>query len=46
VQVREHVALGELDPEHVVTPGIFVQRVVRIGDAGVALVGQAGEEAR
>ena len=30
VQVRECVPLGELDPELVVTPGIFVQRVVRI----------------
>jgi len=30
VQVRETVALGELDPEAVVTPGIFVDRVVRI----------------
>jgi len=30
VQVRETVALGELDPEEVVTPGIFVKRVVRI----------------
>jgi len=29
-QVRETVALGELDPEIVVTPGIFVHRVVRI----------------
>lgn len=29
-QVRETVALGELDPEIVVTPGIFVQRIVRI----------------
>ncbi len=29
-QVRETVALGELDPESVVTPGIFVQRIVRI----------------
>ncbi|MGH8686851.1 MAG: 3-oxoacid CoA-transferase subunit A [Burkholderiales bacterium] len=29
-QVRETVALGELDPETVVTPGIFVQRVVRV----------------
>jgi 3-oxoadipate CoA-transferase alpha subunit len=28
--VRETVQLGELDPENVVTPGIFVQRVVRI----------------
>src|SRR5882672_5201751 len=29
-QVRETVELGELDPEVVVTPGIFVQRVVRL----------------
>jgi 3-oxoadipate CoA-transferase alpha subunit len=29
-QVRETVELGELDPEKVVTPGIFVKRVVRI----------------
>ena len=28
VQVREAVALGALDPEVVVTPGIFVQRIV------------------
>ncbi|MFC4931574.1 3-oxoacid CoA-transferase subunit A [Massilia sp. GCM10023247] len=28
-QVAEIVALGELDPEHIVTPGIFVQRVVQ-----------------
>jgi 3-oxoadipate CoA-transferase alpha subunit len=28
-QVREIVALGELDPEAIVTPGIFVQRVVQ-----------------
>jgi 3-oxoadipate CoA-transferase alpha subunit len=27
-QVSEVVALGELDPEAIVTPGIFVQRVV------------------
>ena len=32
-QVRDSAALGELDPEHVVTPGIFVQRVVRIPSA-------------
>jgi 3-oxoadipate CoA-transferase alpha subunit len=28
VQVRRVVALGELDPEAIVTPGIYVQRVV------------------
>ena len=30
-QVSEVVALGELDPEHIVTPGIFVQRIVAQG---------------
>ncbi|HLS84804.1 MAG TPA: 3-oxoacid CoA-transferase subunit A [Burkholderiales bacterium] len=32
-QVREIVALGALDPESVVTPGIFVQRVVPVAAA-------------
>jgi len=32
-QVSEIVALGELDPEAVVTPGIFVQRVVSVATA-------------
>lgn len=31
VEVRELVELGALDPEHVVTPGIFVDRVVEVG---------------
>jgi 3-oxoadipate CoA-transferase alpha subunit len=31
VQVDEFVELGALDPEAVVTPGIFVDRVVRVG---------------
>lgn len=30
VQVKQTVELGEMDPEQVVTPGIFVQRVVNI----------------
>ncbi|MDK3257067.1 3-oxoacid CoA-transferase subunit A [Blastococcus capsensis] len=30
VQVREFVELGDLDPESVVTPGIFVDRVVQV----------------
>ena len=30
VQVRHAVTLGDLDPETIVTPGIFVQRIVRI----------------
>lgn len=33
VQVSEVVALGELDPEAIVTPGIFVQRVVQLDSA-------------
>ena len=28
--VHDIVALGALDPEHIVTPGIFVQRVVKV----------------
>jgi len=28
-EVEEIVELGELDPEHIVTPGIFVQRIVQ-----------------
>jgi 3-oxoadipate CoA-transferase alpha subunit len=31
VQVHEIVELGALDPEAVITPGIFVQRVVAVG---------------
>jgi 3-oxoadipate CoA-transferase alpha subunit len=30
VQARKVVGLGELEPEHIVTPGIFVQRVVEV----------------
>jgi 3-oxoadipate CoA-transferase alpha subunit len=30
VQVDQVVELGELDPEVIVTPGIFVQRVVKL----------------
>ncbi len=30
-EVAEVVALGELDPEVIVTPGIFVQRIVQVG---------------
>lgn len=33
-QVDEVLPLGALDPETVVTPGIFVQRVVAVGGAG------------
>ncbi|WP_274570961.1 3-oxoacid CoA-transferase subunit A [Neisseria leonii] len=29
-EVKEIVALGDLNPEHIVTPGIFVQHVVKV----------------
>jgi 3-oxoadipate CoA-transferase alpha subunit len=32
-QVHEIVNLGDIDPEAVVTPGIFVQRVVSVGES-------------
>jgi 3-oxoadipate CoA-transferase alpha subunit len=35
-QVREVVGLGGLDPEAIVTPGIFVQRIVRVPAGTVA----------
>ncbi len=40
-QVREVVPLGGLDPEAIVTPGIFVARVVPIGGAAVLSAPQA-----
>ena len=33
-EVEELVEPGEMDPEHVDTPGVFVQRVVEVGEAG------------
>lgn len=36
VQVHECVGVGQINPEHIVTPGIFVQRVVQVTDAYVA----------
>ncbi len=44
VQVRKIVALGAIEPEHVVTPSIFVDRVVEIPDPiseAEILLGQA-----
>jgi 3-oxoadipate CoA-transferase alpha subunit len=32
VQTKQLVATGDIDPEIVVTPGIFVNRVVEVGD--------------
>jgi 3-oxoadipate CoA-transferase alpha subunit len=34
-EVDEIVETGELDPEEVVTPGVFVNRVVKIGKGDV-----------
>ena len=33
VQARRIVEPGEIDPEHVITPGLFVDRIVEIADA-------------
>jgi 3-oxoadipate CoA-transferase, alpha subunit len=41
-QVREIVPLGALDPEAIVTPGIFVRRVVEVGGAVGVSRRQAG----
>ena len=32
VQTRKLVTAGEIDPEHVVTPGIFVNRIVQVSE--------------
>ena len=32
VQARKVVPPGDIDPEHVITPGIFVNRVVEVTD--------------
>jgi 3-oxoadipate CoA-transferase, alpha subunit len=42
-EVSEVVALGALDPEAIVTPGIFVQRIVKVADAA-AQRAPAGEK--
>lgn len=33
-EVEELVEPGELDPEHIDTPGVFVQRVIEVGEVG------------
>jgi 3-oxoadipate CoA-transferase alpha subunit len=40
-QVDQIVELGELDPEHIITPGIFVQRVVAVSGAGASSIANA-----
>ena len=34
-EVDEIVEVGEIDPEHVVTPGIFVDRIVKVPEGGL-----------
>jgi 3-oxoadipate CoA-transferase alpha subunit len=36
VQVDEIVPLGSIEPDHVMTPGVFVQRVVQVDTQGTA----------
>jgi 3-oxoacid CoA-transferase subunit A len=36
-EVEQLVEPGELDPEHIDTPGVFVQRVVEVGEVGKAI---------
>ena len=40
-QVDQIVELGELDPEHIITPGIFVQRVVAVTGAAASSIAKA-----
>ncbi len=35
VETEEVVSTGELDPDHIHTPGIFVHRIVKIGEDGI-----------
>jgi 3-oxoadipate CoA-transferase alpha subunit len=45
-QVDEIVPLGALDPEHIVTPGIFVHRVVSCATSAPALPAHSQESTR
>jgi len=36
VQVKQKVELGELDPETIVTPGIFVNRIVEVSNPAIS----------
>jgi 3-oxoadipate CoA-transferase alpha subunit len=46
VQASEIVDVGGLDPEVIVTPGIYVRRVVHVPDPGMAGVEQAARSQR
>jgi len=36
VQVKQKVELGELDPETIITPGIFVNRIVEVANPAIS----------
>jgi len=42
-EVDEIVGVGEIDPEHVVTPGIFVDRIIEIPEEGLGTPRKAEE---
>jgi len=42
-EVDEIVEVGEIDPEHVVTPGIFVDRIVKVPEGGLGSAQRAKE---
>ena len=42
-EVDEIVEVGEIDPEHVVTPGIYVDRIVKVPEGGLGSPGRAKE---
>ena len=37
VEAEEVVEIGELDPEEIVTPGVYVQRVVHVPESRVRI---------
>jgi len=42
-EVDKIVEVGEIDPEHVVTPGIFVDRIVEIPPTGLGTPEKGGD---
>lgn len=42
-EVDEIVEVGEIDPEHVVTPGIYVDRIVKVPEGGLGSPGRTQE---
>jgi len=42
-EVDEIVEIGEIDPEHVVTPSVFVDRIVKVPEGGLGSAGRFRE---